>query len=326
MPTGRPFQVSYNATAFDASVYPSGLLTFTADHLAHALFVTGRAPGDRVRYGFASVWEWLHRTAIIPAYIRRRTVNSRLVRSSLALELDRSEKGAISYALGQAMTGVFSEQVLLVPFLMHVDRYAHRYRATFAATRKRADLFGRRASGWVVAEAKGRSGDMPSDLQDKLVAQKRSIKSIGGIPPEVAYGCVASFPKGQYSRDSLRVDAFDPIDNEVEAIDLVVDLNQFILTYYEPFMAALAFGETGESDDIFVSALYRQFGIRLGVLRPIVNRVRQATDGELSGLYDDILQILANREEYAPFSFLDGTTIETDWEEALALNDWEYYR
>ena len=48
-----------------------GTLSFTTDDLAHALFATGRAPGDQWAHSMASVWEWIHRTSLIPAYIRR---------------------------------------------------------------------------------------------------------------------------------------------------------------------------------------------------------------------------------------------------------------
>lgn len=81
------------------SVGKTGTLGSTVNDLAHALFATGRAPGDQARFGDASFWEFVHRASLIPASVR---INSsgRLVKSALALELDRSEKVALSYALG----------------------------------------------------------------------------------------------------------------------------------------------------------------------------------------------------------------------------------
>src|SRR5665213_2537158 len=97
----------YRARSFPVrTVRGWGDISFTTDDLAHALFVTGRAPGDQARFGTASVWEFIHRASIIPAYVRR-APSGALTRSRLALDLDRSEKVALSYSLGQAMTAIF---------------------------------------------------------------------------------------------------------------------------------------------------------------------------------------------------------------------------
>ncbi len=297
-----------------------GSLEFTANDLAHALFVTGRAPGDQSAYGAASVWEFLHRTSLIPAYIRRNRAR-RLVRSRLARELDRSEKVALSYALGQALSGIFCTQVLSVRFLMHVDRYGERYGMQFGATRKRADLFGQGSPGWIVVESKGRSNSMESDLREKLVAQKRSVSTIEGNPPGVALGCVASIPP---STSVLRVDAFDPTSDQVEEIAISADFDRYILAYYEPFIAAIDTGNATldeESSNPYASAEFQAFRLRVGLLRSIEQRVRAAIQGQLEGLAQDIQSILEDRS-LAGAS--DGTLVESDWEQAITINDWEY--
>jgi hypothetical protein len=298
-----------------------GSIAFTPDDLAHALFTTGRAPGDQFLYGATSVWEFLHRASLIPAYIRRNQVG-RLVRSRLALTLDRSEKVAVSYALGQALTGIFCRRLLSVQFLMHVDRYADRYNIKFGNTRQRADLFGLRAQGWIVAEAKGRSNSIESDLPQKLISQKGSVLSIENRPPSLALGCVTSFPP-RYP--ALRVDAFDPESGPVEPISVPVDLDRFILAYYEPFIAALDTGEAEEARDAVSTINYVQFQssrLRVGLLRAIEDRVRLAIRGELRGLGSSILSLLATAE-LSETTFPDGTTVETDWEDSLTLNDWQ---
>lgn len=89
-PSGRrPFDVRYAAYDFPPGLIKrSGSLEFfTTDDLAHALFVTGRALGDQSSYGAASVCEFMRRTSLIAAYIRRDRAG-RLVRSRLAQELD----------------------------------------------------------------------------------------------------------------------------------------------------------------------------------------------------------------------------------------------
>ncbi|MEV4284044.1 hypothetical protein AB0K40_00925 [Nonomuraea bangladeshensis] len=320
------FVAAYKASDFPPGIVPYGNVYFSSGDLAHALFTTGRAPGDTARHGLASVWEWLHRVSLIPAYLRSRPANNRVVRSSLANALDRSEKVAVSYAIGQAMTQIFSEHILQIPFLMHIDRYATRYGIAFTG-KKRPDLFGLHPPGdWVVAESKGRSGSMESDLRQKLIDQKRSVRSIKGVPPSLAYGCVASFPRNQWGTGSLRLDLFDPVEDEVGAVDIPADIDSFILAYYEPFMAAISAGDSGADLDSTNAyfANFTQFRMRFGVIRPVYERIHRAQNGEISGLFGEIAQILQNRFEYSEYTFLDGSIVETDWSDSFALSDWEY--
>jgi hypothetical protein len=317
------FTASYRARGFAASVSPPiGVLTFTTHDLAHALFTTGRAPGDRAVHGTASVWEFIHRASLIPAYVRR-APSGTLTRSRLALELDRSEKVALSYALGQAMTAIFCAQRLSVRFLMHVDRYAARFAVRFGG-RKRADLFGQDALGqWVVAEAKGRSNSMESALVSLLLAQKSAIISVAGSPPSLALGCVASFPR---NTRTLRIDAFDPESGEIEPVRINVDTDRYILAYYEPFLAAIELGVSDEVTDRRVAdggaievARFESVGLRVGLLRDIAALVRQAREGETTGLAEAIGRVLAG-----PIStslFADGTLVEADWDTAIETSD-----
>jgi hypothetical protein len=315
------FEVWYTAEDFPDTFYQTGRMVFTADALAHALFVTGRAPQDQAAYGWTSVYEWLHRVALIPAYVRR-APTGRLARSDLARSLDRSEKVALSYALGQAMTGVFSRQVVSVRFLMHVDRYAARYGIRFApGTGRRADLFGERESGgWVVAEAKGRSGNIDDELKDTMRAQKRTVRSIGGARPALAFGCAAHFPQYKGVPDHLKLHAVDPVEEEPEAVDLPADPDRFILAYYEPFLAALDAGKEEPVLDGYALASFGPFNVSVGVLAPLVRRVRQ---GSLNNLYQDVIGILnTHLPASGPNRFSDGTMITSKWQRALDQDDW----
>lgn len=331
------FEANYRAWGFPAGTVSSyGTLQFSPNDLAHALFATGRAPGDQKLYGTASVWEFLHRTSLIPAYVRR-NFRGKLVRSRLALDLDRSELVGLSYALGQAVTGVFCRTELSVTPLMHVDRYANQYGVVFGQTRKRADLFGLTPQGWVVAEAKGRSRSMETSLRQKLIAQKRSITSIQGAPPWLALGCVASFP---VPAAGMQIDAFDPEEDSDEAIALNVTLDRYMLAYYLPFLNAIdlgepdqapvqfessrfELGEPGQPLGRFVSARFDDVGVRIGLLRVIADRVRRASTGELEGLYAELQAILADSLSRDIGMFPDGTIVETYWNDAISVSDWQ---
>ncbi|SDY77289.1 hypothetical protein SAMN05216215_1034101 [Saccharopolyspora shandongensis] len=320
------FGVPYSALAFPPGTVPrSGVLTFSVDDLAHALIVTGRAPGDRLSHGAASVWEWLHRASLIPAYLRR-TYRAELVRSDLALSLDRSESAALSYTLGQAITGIFCQKLLSVTHLMHIDRYASEYRVGFGNTRKRSDLFGLAPAGWVVAEAKGRAGAMDLKLRRRLEAQKRSVVSIDGEKPWVALGCVASFP---VRGEGMRIDAVDPEEEEIEPISLdAVTRDRFALAYYLPVLRALDFGGAVDADlsvndfnETFVATDFANFGLRLALPRALVARLRGALDGELAGLHDSVHAILDDVHSRELQVLPDGARVETDWSSALAVGE-----
>ncbi|MEV6925546.1 hypothetical protein AB0M46_13750 [Dactylosporangium sp. NPDC051485] len=316
------FVADYDAWQFpDGVINNSGELRFTVDDLVHALFVTGRAPGDRMRYGSASIWEWLHRTSMVPAYVRRH-YSGRLVRSRLAMELDRSELVGFSYALGQAVTAVFCRIELAVTHLMHVDRYANHYGLTFGNTRKRADLFGRAPAGWVVAEAKGRSRAMETALMNKLAAQKRSIATIGGVRPWLALGCVASFPT---DRGGMRVDAVDPVEDSPETIVITGGVDAYMLAYYGPFILAIDGGEPADGgDDNIVAARFPSFGVTVRMWSDLYVRVQQAFGGLLDGLYDDLQQMLDEASSRPLRLMSDGTAMRTDWTDLIDASDWEF--
>lgn len=300
----------------------TGLLTFSSGQLVHALFTTGRAPGDRAKFGLTSYWEFVHRASLVPAYVRRHPTTGRLLRTGLAVSLDRSEKVALSYALGQAMTGIFCELQLGVGHLMHVDRYAVQYGLAFGAGRRRADLFGHRASGWVVAEAKGRSNAMETGLDAKLRLQKRSVKTVGGAVPDLALGCVASFPA---PHGVLRVDALDPDPDQETSMDLPVTRDAFLLAYYQPFVTALSVSQNVGNDGVdqfnpavdYSLARIEGLGITIGLPTELVTLVQttQEEDVVQSGFAARVDAILTAAAGSTPHA--DGSLFVTEWADEL---------
>ncbi|WP_146173705.1 hypothetical protein [Saccharothrix carnea] len=263
-------------------------------------------------YGKSSVYEWLHRASLIPAYVRR-TDRAELVRSDLSLTLDRSESAAVSYALGQAMTAIFCRTQLGVSHLLHIDRYSAQHDVLFGVGRRRADLFGVSPRGWVVAEAKGRSGHVRPETRRALEDQKRSIVAIEGKRPWVALGCVAHFPQRV---GPMHLEAFDPEDDADEAIALDVTRDRFMLAYYAPFLRALEVG-VSRQDDNFQSADFAGLGIRIGLSIPLVARLRRAESGALAGLSTDVEGLLAEVLSLQGGVLPDGSLVETDWQESI---------
>lgn len=267
------YRVSYKTVDFPSGVPKEGELRFSRDELAHALFTTGRAGRDQVSHGQASLWEMLHRISLIGAYLGSSS-QAHLTRSSLARNLDRSEKANLSYTLGQSLTGLFSRHVLKVPFLLHVDRYHAEHNLTFQrGSNRRPDLFGLTVHGeWVVAEAKGRLRRPREKLLDDMRVQKRTVATINSRPPALAYGCVASWEK-----DTLRLDAVDPIEAEPDAEHLSMDRNRYLQAYYAPFVDLIdREARVGEERVTIVSRRFPDLGISIGLRREIYESVKFA--------------------------------------------------
>jgi hypothetical protein len=317
------FAVPCKMEAFPRAISSVPLLEFTDSDLARALFTTGRAPGDEMTFGAASIWEFVHRASLIPAYVRA-APGARLVRSRLALDLDRSEKVSLSYSLGQALTAIFCQKVLGARHMMHVDRYEHQYGLSFGHSRQRPDLFGESGSRWIVAEAKGRSRSVESGLREKLMDQKRMVKSIRGRAPWIAVGCVAAFSLPS-SPEAMTLYAFDPDEDADDAVDVPLERNRFVLAYYEPFLRALdSVDQAGSAAGSAASLVEVGAGVSIGLEASVEQRVRAAVDGAVEGLADDLSEILAPLDPDGPGQwFPDGSAFSTSWAESLNQRDFE---
>ena len=315
-------EARFRADAFPGGTPRRSVLRFHERDLAHALFATGRAPGDRWRHGETSVWEWLHRTSLIPAYIRKTSTGS-LVKTDLARSLDRSEKVALSYALGQAMTGVFCQNVLGVRHLMHVDRYLRRWGGVLAPGRRRPDLFGLTSAGnWVVAEAKGRSNGMEASLPTDLARQKGMIRSISGTPPHITLGCVASFPTQRGLPGPMRVDAVDPRPSK-EAVAFDVSNPLFLEAYYGPFMAAIRQGvPVQNAGPRWVISAFPGHGLRVGMRRDLYAYLGAGDALDPEDL-DALLGVGEEKQDLPVGEQPDGTYMETEWSEMVARDDYD---
>ncbi|MCH6485379.1 hypothetical protein MMG85_17645 [Pseudoxanthomonas sp. LH2527] len=211
-----------------------------------------------------------YRTAIIYANLMR-SPDLSFGRSKAYIGLDPSEKGAISYFLGVALTKAFVERKLSVSWLMHVDLYRDRFGVNLAPG-ERPDLFGEDALGrWIVAESKGRTNQHDKDALIKAKRQASRVIDVDGAPPHLSIGFVSSFNKGR-----LTLVADDPpIDEKGEGLSLRVSKNEFRSTYYRPFEELLATFETrqeqiggqevrvvySESSDLFLGLSQGEDGV-----------------------------------------------------------------
>ncbi|MGW5051742.1 hypothetical protein [Actinokineospora sp. NPDC004072] len=171
----------------------------------------------------------------------------------------------------------------------------------------------------MVAEAKGRSSGVESTLRSKIVAQKRSVSSINGSPPWIAFACVAHFPR---PAGHMRLSAFDPEEDDIETVALEISMDRFMLAYYTPFVRVIELGDA-EEDSSADMASFGPLGPRAGLPHRLRQRINSAERGELDGLYEDVQQILERARER--FQRPDGTIIATNWDEAMRIEGQEWF-
>jgi hypothetical protein len=121
----------------------------------------------------------------------------------------------------------------------------------------------------------------------------------------------------------MRVDAFDPEQDDVESIHLDITLDQFAISYYAPFLRALDVGQVS-TDDYLQSAYFADLNLRVGLPRPLVERLRRAEASPTPGkLYQGILDLLARETDMLGRGFPDGSVIETGWQDSIERRAWD---
>lgn len=241
--------IPYEATDFPPTSRLNGKkkLGVGWNELLWASITVGKAQQDIFRFGTYSFAELVHRVACFHAYYR--VENGRLELSSAFADLDPTEKGIVSFYTGMAMVKLYAANVLRVPWLMHISRYAAPWAVRYAARADRPDLFGPDVAGrWVVAEAKGRSR-VTSRLVAKMKHQKSAVATINGTPPAYRFG---SATRIEARRLSLRV--VDPPARR-RAEDLSLDAGAWLIDYYRPIVDLIEQAETRRDEDFIFGQL-----------------------------------------------------------------------
>lgn len=195
--------------------------------LVWAATTIGTTPfGPRLHAGRALEVQW--RSAMMRASIEPRPVHYR--RSDRYARLDPSEKGAVSFFLGQAQAKVFAHDFFRVSRFVHYDAYlAYHGRSR---RRTRPDFVGFCGQHLAIAaEAKGRSQSFDDSLITNAKKQAVSLPGIAGYPTPTTYVHVAYFDRDRwcaYLEDPPR----SRRKEEVNPADLT-------LAYYLPIVNAI---------------------------------------------------------------------------------------
>ncbi|MQX70798.1 hypothetical protein [Sinorhizobium meliloti] len=219
-----------------------------ASMLWGAITVGRRSWFDVVRFGPASLMEIVWRCAMVRANIQTHlSEGTTHFRTTSAFNsLDGSEKGAVTYFLGLILAKLAAEDLLSVPWVLHLDVYskinAHGNMVAVTTTqgmKSRPDLIGRAVSGdWLVCEAKGRTTSITNDQRILAKEQTRQISTINGVAPNARYASFASFSGGARN---LVHEWIDPAGSSETAEPLELPEPDFIKSYYRTISDFLRF-------------------------------------------------------------------------------------
>lgn len=147
------------------------------------------------------------------------------------------KKRIVSYNLGMAFAKYYSEKLLEMPHLIHIEFLKRNGVVTFThqpgnARPKEPDLVGQTSDGnWHIIEAKGLSGH-ESQLPAKIAEAKlqiQQIAAINGTPPASGTACATCI-----GEDRIFSRLEDPPSRN--GARLKIDKQQFYMAYYAPFL------------------------------------------------------------------------------------------
>lgn len=247
-----------------------------SDILRAAITVGRRNARAVFQHGMHSVFEANYRAYMVKANLTE-DQDARLVRTQAYRDLDRSEKGAVSYFLSMGLIKLLCEHFFSVPWLVHLDNFDGALDPPLARG-SRPDLIGQDSNDdWIVVEVKGRSNAMDSQLLDDGKNQCRMIRLIEGQHPSLRL-------VGGLYFESHRVQTVlrDPKDSDRKAADLKIDRTTLLREYYAPIAEAVTRGEDQRTEVIgdrtYAVSRFPSLDFELGVDEQIQGAVTESGD------------------------------------------------
>lgn len=238
------------------------LATDWAEIIRSAVTVGRASWADVFPHAQYSIYEATYRILICAANLKQ-DGSGALLKTGAYNQLDPSEKGAISYFLGLTMAKLFSERLLKVRWLMHLDKYPN-LGSILRKGKKRPDFVGLDAAGnWIVVEAKGRTGPASKALMSDAKEQCRNLRSIQSQYPSLRMATAVCF-KGAAAQVLLE----DPEDFDEDAEVLDLSRWQLITDYYRPIVDLLdGWGapSIAEGESTYIANPFPDFGVTVGL-------------------------------------------------------------
>lgn len=166
-----------------------------------------------------------------------RTHDDKFIKHSSAWKhIDPSERGVLSFMLGNTVTKLLTERLLNIKMLGFVDLYRDDFSMAMSEGKSRPDFFGKTSNnGWVAIESKGRQKRPSSAQRAAAKKQALSLKTVNGNA--IAAHVVCWTYSAQHKISALFYDP-EPLEEDA-SFPIVVTPGQLILDYYAPIFALM---------------------------------------------------------------------------------------
>ncbi len=231
---------------FDAHGFPrswirrQGVLTVSWQHIARAAVSLGTTHGPwSGAIGPHGALEMIWRVALVRANLSTDR-QDRIIATDEFWSLDPSEKGAVTFFLGQVSMKLFAD-TMGVPAVARVDEILRAMGRKLRGSRP--DFYGIRPhAGSVAIEVKGRTHPIDTPTIDRAKAQAASLPRVLHTGVHRPYVHAAHFYDGAW-KALLR----DPESTGEESGPTAADI---LLAYYRPLAAAITDGDLFRQVDI----------------------------------------------------------------------------
>lgn len=230
--------------------------------------------------------------------------------------LDQSEKGAVSFFLGQAQAKVFAHDFFKVSKFIHYDLYLSHLGRPVKGTRP--DFLGCRKGFAIGVEVKGRTRYPHKGMMNDAKSQAQSLPALAGYPAPVTYVHAAHFHGGVWNAKLV-----DPPHESQTAIE--VDPVRLTAAYYEPIVAAVERtqvrpGLAHFNDDVpYRRAYFEGTDVYVSVRSDISELLRADDEGiirpaDQPGRYRELYELAMTRDDHVAEQLADPSE-EIDSEE-----------
>jgi len=220
---------------------------------------------DLLGYGQYSRDEVRFRYYLIRSHLMQSA--NKVIKSSLYRSLDSTEKGSASYFIGMAVSKIFGNSLLDVPWLVHLEKIKVLYKIELKG-KSRPDLLGQNSKGqWIVFEAKGRSDGFSQSALDKAKEQAKQVKKVSGVKPFLKVAVES------YFNTTLSAHIADPTESDDDGFDLEINETQFYMSYYSTISHLFQsdFRRQTVANTPYEFIMDESIGISIGIRRTILD-------------------------------------------------------
>lgn len=280
--------------------------TFHYLGLIKAAITTGHAQGDLFRFRGQSLLEAIGRIAAIRSAFTVR--NNRLSPTPYYLSLGVTDKGKLSYCVGNTICALLAEKIAKVPWIMNLEVYKQQLAPTYGPIIKFPDYAGKTTSNhWYIFEAKGRTTLPTSTDMKKWKTQATAITHIGGVPVTCNLTSVALA-----AGDSDLVTLWDDPPASDSGANLDISLDQYFGGYYSPVEELMSQG-TQSVDGRFGRLVYvREADLYIGLNDDVRSAVSAKLFDKLNAFADHQLKSSSSQEsqDNVELMFPDGVILK----------------